>query len=207
MPKHFSTEDKEEIRRNLILAGKKLFTQYGFSKTTITDITQEAKIGKGTFYLFFETKGDIFVEIYTEEWINVHNLMKNKFLHKKGKLSDLITEYIYDNKNYLFNQPLLSIVYDREALNAITDKGAHAKLAQFAKLSNEKLKTIVDSWIEAKHLDMSLSPEIIVGMMSCLSFLNFHRDAIIGVDYDEIIKYLIEGISLVVTEHGVAVNK
>ncbi len=204
MPKHFSPAEKEEIRNNLILASKKLFTQYGFSKTTITDITQEAKIGKGTFYLFFDTKGDIFVEVYTEEWIEVSNLMKDKFLHKQGKLSDLIADYIYDNQKHLFNQPLLSIVYNREALNAITDKGAHTKLAQFAKLSNEKLKTIVNSWIEANHLNMSLAPEIIVGMMSCLSFLNFHREAIIGVDYDEIVKHLIEGISLVVSEHVVS---
>lgn len=206
MPKHFKPEEKEKIRRNLIIAGKKLFIKYGFSKTTITDITQEATIGKGTFYLFFETKGDIFVEIYTEEWIKVSNLMKKKFLNKKGELSDLIEEYIYDNKKHIFKQPLLSIVYDRDALNAITDKGAHAKLARFAKLSNEKLKIIVNSWIEANHIDMSLSPEMIVGMMSSLSFLNFHREAIIGVDYDEMLKYLIDGISLVVSDHNIPNN-
>jgi hypothetical protein len=49
---------------------------------------------------------------------------------------------------------------------------------------------------------MSLSPEMIVGMISCLSFLNFHMEAIIGVDYDEMIRYFVEGISLVVSEHG-----
>jgi AcrR family transcriptional regulator len=201
MPKHFSGEERAEIKAKLIEAGKTMFAKYGFSKTTIADITEEARIGKGTFYLFFATKGDIFVEIYTEEWLKVNTLMMDKYLNKKGKLSDLILGYITDNRKYLSEQPLLFSVYDREALNAITDKGANNKLTRFIELSNERVETIVNSWMETNRLDVSMSPKIITAMMNCISFLSFHRDAIRGVEFDEIVKYLTKGISLVVTEH------
>ncbi|GHU62437.1 hypothetical protein AGMMS49983_03860 [Clostridia bacterium] len=201
MPKHFSAEERDSIKADLIEAGKKMFAKYGFSKTTIEDITQEAQIGKGTFYLFFETKGDIFVEIYTEEWLKANALMQAKYMNKKGKLGDLILEYIYDNKKYLAESPLLFSIYDQAALNAVSDKGAHARLAKFNTLSNEKVEMIVNSWMEANQVNAALSPKVITGMMTCISYLNFHRDAIRGVDFDEIVKYLTEGISLVVAAH------
>ena len=39
-----------------------LFSQHGFAKTKITDITEELNLGKGTFYLYFKNKEELFLE-------------------------------------------------------------------------------------------------------------------------------------------------
>lgn len=48
--------DKEKMQENIIDAGLRAFLKYGFHKTTMTKIAQEAEIAKGTLYLYFDSK-------------------------------------------------------------------------------------------------------------------------------------------------------
>jgi AcrR family transcriptional regulator len=47
----------------ILEAAQQLFLHYGYKKTTIDDIAQEAGIGKGTVYLYFDGKEDILLTI------------------------------------------------------------------------------------------------------------------------------------------------
>lgn len=51
--------NKERKKNDLLNAAYKLFTTIGFTETTITQIASKAKVGKGTFYLYFKSKEDI----------------------------------------------------------------------------------------------------------------------------------------------------
>ena len=63
---------KGELRKNQILDGaKKLIARNGYYQTHVEDILREVKIGKGTFYLYFNNKEDLFIAIlerFLEEW-------------------------------------------------------------------------------------------------------------------------------------------
>lgn len=50
---------KEEKRKKLLDAAYLLFLQKGAGHTTINDIAEEAKVAKGTFYLYFRDKESI----------------------------------------------------------------------------------------------------------------------------------------------------
>jgi AcrR family transcriptional regulator len=47
----------------IVLAGLKLFTQYGYRKTSIDDIANAAQVAKRTVYLHFENKAAVFLAI------------------------------------------------------------------------------------------------------------------------------------------------
>ncbi len=47
----------------IVLAGLKLFTQYGYRKTSIDDIANSAQVAKRTVYLHFENKAAVFLAI------------------------------------------------------------------------------------------------------------------------------------------------
>lgn len=49
----------EQTQSHILEAAGTLFEQYGYRKTTIEEIAQEAKIGKGTVYLYFKSKEEI----------------------------------------------------------------------------------------------------------------------------------------------------
>ncbi|WP_319371381.1 TetR/AcrR family transcriptional regulator [uncultured Ilyobacter sp.] len=50
-------------RENIINAARRIFVKKGFIDTTIEDLAKAAKISKGTFYNYFNSKEEIFVHI------------------------------------------------------------------------------------------------------------------------------------------------
>lgn len=52
--------DKKE---KILEAAQQLFNRFGLRKTTIDDIAKEADIGKGTIYLYFSNKEEIFLTV------------------------------------------------------------------------------------------------------------------------------------------------
>ena len=67
MPRAFKEEEKETIRAKLLEAGRACFLRYGLKKTTIEDVVGPAGIAKSSFYLFFESKEALFVEVFLHE--------------------------------------------------------------------------------------------------------------------------------------------
>ena len=67
MPRAFTEVEKATIRERLMAAGRECFQRYGLKKTTIEDLTKPANIAKASFYLFFESKEDLFIEVFMEE--------------------------------------------------------------------------------------------------------------------------------------------
>ena len=63
MPKAFSEIEKETIRSQMREKGKKLFEQHGLKKTSVDELTEAVGISKGAFYLFYESKEELLMEI------------------------------------------------------------------------------------------------------------------------------------------------
>ena len=63
MPKGFTNQEKELIRKRLIDQGYKLFSIYGLRKTNIEEIAKAAGISKGAFYNFYDIKEALFMDI------------------------------------------------------------------------------------------------------------------------------------------------
>ncbi|WP_294940764.1 alpha-D-ribose 1-methylphosphonate 5-phosphate C-P-lyase PhnJ, partial [Tardiphaga sp.] len=60
---YLDEQTKRMIRRAILEAARKRFLHYSYKKTTIDDIGQDAKVGKGTVYLYFDSKEDILLTI------------------------------------------------------------------------------------------------------------------------------------------------
>jgi AcrR family transcriptional regulator len=52
--------DKDEYRTTIILTASKIFSRYGFRKTTMEEISKALKKGKSSIYYYFGSKEDIF---------------------------------------------------------------------------------------------------------------------------------------------------
>ncbi len=63
MPRAFSKQEKEQIRQRLLGAGQKQFTTYGLKKTNVQELAAAAGISKGAFYLFYESKEALLMDL------------------------------------------------------------------------------------------------------------------------------------------------
>ncbi len=55
--------EKTDKRDAILHAAWGLIRHYGYNKTTIDDIAREAKVGKGTVYLYFKSKKEIMLSL------------------------------------------------------------------------------------------------------------------------------------------------
>lgn len=85
---------KAEIKEKIIQAAIESFAQTGFDRTKMEDIAKRLSLSKGTIYLYFKSKEDLFLAICE------HNIRSDEedaqlFVRKENVASD--AEQIYDN--------------------------------------------------------------------------------------------------------------
>ncbi|MBI2202458.1 MAG: TetR/AcrR family transcriptional regulator [Candidatus Rokubacteria bacterium] len=57
------TERGRQSRQRIAEAAERIFGEKGYFRTSISDITREAGTALGTFYVYFDSKHDVFVEV------------------------------------------------------------------------------------------------------------------------------------------------
>ena len=58
---------KSEVRAEIVDVARKIFTRYGFRKTTMDEIAWATRKGKSSIYYYFPGKEDIFKAVVEKE--------------------------------------------------------------------------------------------------------------------------------------------
>ncbi len=86
---------KSEVRERIIRAAMESFTQTGYDKTKMDDIAKRLGLSKGTLYLYFKSKEDLFFGICEHSMHESKDDDEKLFVKKENAASD--AEQIYDN--------------------------------------------------------------------------------------------------------------
>lgn len=62
IPENILEKDTDEVENLIVDKAIELVSQKGFARTKISDITEELNMGKGTFYLYFKNKEELFLK-------------------------------------------------------------------------------------------------------------------------------------------------
>ncbi|MCL2569536.1 MAG: TetR/AcrR family transcriptional regulator [Oscillospiraceae bacterium] len=193
MPKHFSEEEKTEIRARLISVGLELFEKYGISKANVNDITARAGISKGSFYAFFASKGDLFMEVYRLERERAHEEILAELATDERDLGELMVEYSKAVMRKLKERPILEIVYDPPALAMISDQSVRDRLLLFNDQINKKITDMIQNWMDRDGA-YTVDAKIVTKMFRSINFLKFHKQAIGVNDFDMVVSTMTEAV-------------
>ena len=105
--------NKEEFRKKIIVSAGRVFSHYGFKKTTMDEIANVLKMGKSSIYYYFESKEDIFEAVV----LNEANILRNELT----KAIKSVESPIDKMKNYIFVR-MTSFEKLSNYYNAIFDK-------------------------------------------------------------------------------------
>ncbi|AFQ44639.1 TetR/AcrR family transcriptional regulator [Desulfosporosinus meridiei] len=85
---------KNETREKIFSNAMQLFRSQGFSATSVEQITQQADVGKGTFYNYFPTKEAVIKEFSKRSWQDLSNRGRHKpSLGTLQRLSALLQDW------------------------------------------------------------------------------------------------------------------
>ncbi len=105
-----SLQHKLEIRDRIIAAALISFSKKGFDKTRMDDIALESNVSKGTLYIYFKSKEDLFYALCEKNLIELRNRLFSLFVtnHEVNDARD--QKLIFGTKGYYSNLVMLKIV-------------------------------------------------------------------------------------------------
>jgi len=99
--------DKEEKKREIVMAAMQIFSEKGVVKTKMADIAKVANIGKGTIYEYFKNKDDIFINLFEMHFSQIRQeaaLIMEKYNNPTDKLKQFVsltvTSLIDEHSNF-----------------------------------------------------------------------------------------------------------
>lgn len=161
---------KPSMRDRIIRSATKLFVQKGFFKTTVDYIARSARIAKGTVYLYFKDKADIYIEIIKEQLNEaLKDLMeiKSENLNSTEKLRKIAEKWLFHSVDFHRLFPILSMENINQALRIM--KGIKLKVFPIINEIVTEIKTIIEQGIKNGEF-RDINPQV-----AALCFLNIIR--------------------------------
>ena len=99
---------KTEVKEKIVQAAIATFSKYGYDKTRMDDIAESAKLGKGTLYLYFKSKEELFYDISEnsikelKEQLSKLFSKKEDLVHDAEKFYDQYRNLIHDSEKVSF---------------------------------------------------------------------------------------------------------
>ncbi|MBE9547709.1 MAG: TetR/AcrR family transcriptional regulator [Proteobacteria bacterium] len=85
-------KEKEQRRKTILKAARKQFFEKGFNPVTVASIARKAELSKGTIYLYFKSKEEIYAQILLSDIDKFHERISSVFQEGKGA-SEMLLDF------------------------------------------------------------------------------------------------------------------
>ncbi len=120
--------EKEQRRLSIIEAAEKVFLSNGFDNTTMDEIADVAELSKGTLYLYFKSKEELFLEIVKKGSQILNSYFKKAVEKEKNgldKVKAIGEAFIkFYNKHKEYHEAMM---FDHSRLHNFESKDVKAK--------------------------------------------------------------------------------
>ncbi len=194
MPKVFA-EYKEHAKKKIIEAALQVFSEKGYTKTTMKDIGKKLGISKGALYLYFPSKYELFKAII-EKWQETLNEII---------VSSLKDKKIIDGLEGLFNRALSDHKNNfRLSFEFISESSHDAFIRDIIKENYDKNIETLSNYMEKMKLEEILGNEIDIHSqsMSIIALLiGLIGSLILGAEKKEVQNVWVKSIKLILGKH------
>jgi len=95
-------KEKDSRKKQILKSARALFFKKGFNQVTVDEIARSSELGKGSIYLYFDSKEEIYAQILLND-IDSFNRQVSALLEKQEKASELLTEFSDIYINFFFS--------------------------------------------------------------------------------------------------------
>jgi AcrR family transcriptional regulator len=106
--------EKQQRREEIIQAAEKVFFSKGFDQSTMDDVAEQAELSKGTLYLYFESKEDLYFEVARKAigLLNTHTSAAaesaGNAIEKLGAMGQATIQFMHSHPKHM--QAIISIM-------------------------------------------------------------------------------------------------
>ncbi|MCC3371978.1 TetR/AcrR family transcriptional regulator [Cohnella sp. REN36] len=188
-----------DIKSDIFNHGKALFSTKGFKKTNIKEIAQAVGIGVGTFYNYYASKEQLFLEVYIQENESFKKrLMESIDLDQEPV--DVIHQLISRNIEAIHTNPILKEWYSRDFYKGLEQyyrNDVSKNMDYFRGFYMELFK----KWQVQGKIRADIDDDLLPAFLDSLVYIDMHKDDIGIQHFPKLIQYLAEFIMQGLTNH------
>ena len=190
MPKAFSENEKKTLRGQMREKGKKLFEKHGLKKTSLDELTEAVGISKGAFYLFYDSKEELFMEILEQIEKEIQTSILEFATHPtangRKNVSTMLKKFLLTWDAY----PLLKN-FSKTDFDYLVRKIPAERAMQHANSDEEFTGQLIKK-IKRENITVKASPRIVGNLVKSLFFLSLHREDLGEAAYEESMNVMID---------------
>jgi AcrR family transcriptional regulator len=170
-------DKKTEILR----CAKALFTDKGFKDTNVAEIMKMAGMAVGTFYNYFTSKDQIFMELHIEENTRLKKSMMEAVDLDAGPLS-VVRELVAKNMQGMMANPILREWFNRDVFQKIEQCFRELNGLEYMDFMYDFFIELVKKWQAEGKMRSDLSPELVMAVFSSIITVELHKEEV-GIQY------------------------
>jgi hypothetical protein len=179
LPESISMEDKKNV---IFDTARKLFYEKGFKDTNVSEIANAAGIGVGTFYNYYSSKEELFLEVFVEENITVKQNMFKQITPNDALVAistKMMTQYVNTvNSNRIigewYNKELFSKLeryfYQQNGMRSIND------------FMYNDITGLIKKWKSEGKIRTDIDDDMILAIFNSIIYIDMHKTDI-GIKY------------------------
>lgn len=182
MPKAWSEGEKELIRKALLREGRKLFEKYGLQKTTVDEIVHAVRISKGSFYLFYQSKEELYFDVLEAVEQEFREKMFENVFQPGISRRESFKAFLNQMIELLTTMPLYKEI-NSSNYELLLRKLPEETLKEHMKNDQEDVSKYFSYWMDQgwmKRVEM----EALNGLLLSLIHFIIHRDDFEGVNFE-----------------------
>ena len=194
-----TSQYKMDIKEKIVRSAISCFSKNGFDKSRMDDISQTANISKGTVYLYFKSKEDLFYAICENNLKVLKEQLSQLFATtKENLLSD--AEQLYDNLNKLESSGSEKVFFE-----IVAESSRNAKLRRILYEQRTKIFDVVKEYLDLQvqrgFIKKDVETEAIAcGLVSLYDGLSVSK--FLGIDEKLNKKAWVEAVKAIITSIG-----
>lgn len=187
----FSESERERIQGLILEAGRELFAAQGLRKTSLEDLTRPAGIHKTSFYSFFGSKEELYLELLVLEGPGVEDRVW-KTARSTDNSQEAIARFLRAVIDELETNPLVKrLVAHPEELRMVAAKVTPEHTALKTRRSVLPIVEFVREGQREGRI-IGRGPEVVGGLIRAITMLTLHKEDIGEGIYPEVMDLAIE---------------
>lgn len=192
MARMFSEQEKTVIRQILLEKGKELFGSMGLKKTSVEDLTRAAGIAKGSFYIFFASKEELFFDIMQSEEQTLREKLYNDNLRDMPVTAERLKAFVRQGLRLVEESAIFKRLYIGEEFELLIRKLPAEKLNEHTDRDTGFFGPLLQQWQEQGLIVQNIKTEVIVGAFRAIFLISLHKKELGEDIYEESLDFLLD---------------
>ena len=168
-------------KQQLYSLAKAMFSEKGFKDTSISALTQAANMAVGTFYLYYSSKEQLFMEIFKEENARLkQHLFDSLDLNLEPRV--VIAQMMRLNQEGIRANPILREWYDSESFRKVEKAYREANGVGALDFLFDSFLTLIQRWQNEGKMRTDIDSHMIMMLFAAVVNIDTHKDEI-GLEY------------------------